>query len=210
MAGRRGRLLAVLLVLVGAGLVLLAGSQGWVTAAVQGVSGRREVTAPGSDAAPGVPALALVSAAAAVVLLTGGRVVRLLTGAVLVLAGLGVVALVAGVAGAPAAAAGGAVTRATGSRALPPADSVTLAPWPWLAALGGLAVALGGAAALARGRTWPGPTRRYERPLSDAAQQTPADDEQPAAAADTWDALSRGEDPTVREEPATNPRASGE
>ena len=64
--------------------------------------------------------------------------------------------------------------------------------WPLVAALGGLAVLEAGVLTLTRGRSWPGLSSRYERrPTSHAETET-----------DLWDALDRGEDPTVRDKGA--------
>jgi hypothetical protein len=85
-----------------------------------------------------------------------------------------------------------------------------------VAALGGLLILLAGGLALIGGRSWPGPTRRYERAGPSGAAGTPptATSKRPATAspvaearadtpADVWDALSRGEDPTSAPESPT-------
>jgi len=59
--------------------------------------------------------------------------------------------------------------------------------WPALTAAGGLLVVLAGLAAAAAGHRWPGMGARYERSPKSAGGTT-----------DTWNALDRGEDPTVR------------
>ena len=61
-SARRERLLAVVVVLAGAGLVLLAATRDWVTQQVTGVPGVVRLSAPGSQAAPAVAALAVVAA----------------------------------------------------------------------------------------------------------------------------------------------------
>jgi hypothetical protein len=97
-------------------------------------------------------------------------------GAVIALRGrarqwLGVLLLVVGV--VVAAGGGYGLTEATG--------------WPLACTAGGLLLAAGGALTAARGRLWPSLGARYER----AAR--PAGDGPTAA----WDALDRGEDPTL-------------
>jgi hypothetical protein len=59
--------------------------------------------------------------------------------------------------------------------------------WPALTAAGGLLVLAGGVAAALRGHRWPGMGARYERAPKSAGGTT-----------DAWNALDRGEDPTVR------------
>src|SRR3954470_13417786 len=89
-SSRRERLLAVVVVLAGAGLALLAATRVWVTQRVTGVPGVVSLTAAGSQAAPAVAALGIVAAAAAVVLLIGGPLVARLAGILAALARAGV------------------------------------------------------------------------------------------------------------------------
>ncbi|GAA1900015.1 Trp biosynthesis-associated membrane protein [Asanoa iriomotensis] len=59
--------------------------------------------------------------------------------------------------------------------------------WPALTAVGGVLVVVGGLAAALAGHRWPGMGARYERSPKAAGGTT-----------DAWNALDRGEDPTVR------------
>ncbi|MDG4827026.1 Trp biosynthesis-associated membrane protein [Asanoa sp. WMMD1127] len=59
--------------------------------------------------------------------------------------------------------------------------------WPALTAVGGLLVVAGGLAAALAGHRWPGMGARYERSPRSVGGTT-----------DTWNALDRGEDPTLR------------
>ncbi|AGW41311.1 hypothetical protein O159_12320 [Leifsonia xyli subsp. cynodontis DSM 46306] len=96
--------------------------------------------------------------------------------------------------------------------------------WPWLAVAGGVLIALASATAIVSLRVWPGPSRKYQtrfagedgRPAEDvlaeeAARVQEAGDPAPGAEAalpaepaildrdtaiDSWDELSRGDDPT--------------
>jgi uncharacterized membrane protein (TIGR02234 family) len=196
-SARRGRLLAVVVVLGGAGLVLLAATRPWVSQQITGVPGVVSLTATGSQAAPAVSALAIVAAAAAVVLLIGGRLVTRLAGVLAALAGAGIVASVVGVLTDPQGAAAPAVPAATG-RAGPLPGAASPSAWVWLALLGGLVAVGGGLFAAVRAGRWPVPGRRFETGSGRLSAAPPA-----ARAADagedpigTWDALSRGEDPT--------------
>ena len=135
----------------------------------------------GADLLPWLPALALVAlAGGGAVLATRGRLRRLL-GGLLALLGLAV------------AAGGGyglvAVRRRRSSR-----------QWPVLCLLGGLLAAAGGWSTALRGGGWPAMGARYERPARTAAPSAPATGRPGGRAADhrdAWDALDRGEDPTV-------------
>jgi len=201
-AGSRltGRRAVVGTALAGAGLALLAATRPWASAAVPDLPAA-DVDVSGRQAAPVVVALVLVVAAAAVVAGTAGRAVRLVAAAALVAGGAGVVVASLAVAADPEGAVRPAVTQATGVTDASRAGDARTTPWPYPAALGGALVAAAGVAGLAGGRSWPAPGRRFE------VGTTPAEPEGPASTADaaarragdatsTWDALSRGEDPT--------------
>ena len=208
----------VLLVLVGALLVLLAGTRIWATVQLSGGTfpGGARLSVAGRRSAPEVIAIALAAAAGAVVLATSGRVVRFLVAAGLVIAGS--VVVLSGLRAARDQA--GAVMIAVQDSLHVTADrgfggdstKVDISIWPWVAAVGGGLILVAGLLALWGGRSWSGPTRRYERlPASSATSATSVDREgsagtpvgRPVAPAATWDALSRGEDPTSASEDPT-------
>jgi uncharacterized membrane protein (TIGR02234 family) len=187
--------MCLLLLLAGAGLVLLAASRTWVTAVADGGLARAsEVGVSGGTASAGVPALALVALAGAVVLMIGGRALRLGVAVLLLLAGVGVMALVLGVAADPGSAVRSAVSAATGTQGGTGARDVRTTGWLWPAGAGGLLLVAGGGSALATGRSWPGASARYERTGAAGADPDP---NAPAGEASAWDALSRGDDPTA-------------
>jgi uncharacterized membrane protein (TIGR02234 family) len=188
---------AVVLSLLGAALGLLAASQAWVHATVDDpVLGHTTVTASGRQAAPVVPAVALVALAGGVALLLARTLGRRVAGLLLVLAGAAMAAAAVTVVRSPAGGVGDLVGRAVGT--VGGADAVTrLTWWPWLAVAGGVACFAGGALAVVRARGWAASRSRYDAPGEQLVAETgpetaPADDD-PGA---TWDALSRGEDPT--------------
>ena len=81
--------------------------------------------------------------------------------------------------------------------------AVHLSPWPWLAVTGCAVVALAGAVAVLGAGRWSGPRSRYDAPAQTADDRGPVEEapaeptSDPAVdAGTTWDALSRGEDPT--------------
>ncbi|MEV0430327.1 Trp biosynthesis-associated membrane protein [Micromonospora sp. NPDC050495] len=174
--GRRELTYAVLLSLAGAGLAFWAVTRTWsVELTARGSLPAARHARTGADLLPWVSALALVGlAGGGAVLATRGRLRRLL-GALLTLVGLAV------------AAGGGYGLGAAGvSR-----------QWPALVLVGGLLAAAGGALTALRGAGWPAMGARYERPTRAA---TPAGAERPAVergTRDAWEALDRGEDPTV-------------
>ncbi len=188
-----GRGPVVLLALLGAAVVLVAGFRPWVTGTVaDAVLGGSTVTATGADVAPGLSAVALAIAAAAVAVVAAGRVARLvalvLWAACLVGAAVLTVRVLADPSGVLGPVAAARVGR-TGS--VEASASATV--WPWLALVGVLVAAYGlTGALLGRGR-WTGPSRRYEVPATTEGQVAGSRGERVGTA---WDDLSAGRDPT--------------
>lgn len=204
---RRERFTVALVVAAGAGLMLLTVSRTWAHAVVADpLAGRLAVDASGRQAAPVVAAVALVALAGAVALLTLRTVGRLVAGLLLVLSGAAATAAAVDVVRTPSDALRSVIADATGrsGEALPVAHQTS---WPWVAVLGAALVVLGGAVGVARARRWSsgaGLSGRYDAPVrqsttpdgraeyrADAGSQA-----RQADAPDTWERLSRGEDPT--------------
>ena len=175
---RRNVVLAAIVV----GLATVATAAGiWVTGTAVGTVGAVDLAVAGTVAAPAVAAGGLVTAAAGLALSLGGRGVRAVTAVVLVAAGVLVVWSAVAVVRDPGPTAQGAAREAVGMAV---AEDVAVSWLPWAAA--GLGVVTVGLSVAALGR-WQETSRRHEAP----ARGTPD-------SLDTWDALSRGEDPTVR------------
>jgi uncharacterized membrane protein (TIGR02234 family) len=183
------RRLAVVVALVGAGIVVLAAGRAWARTTIVGLPGPDLVVADGRSVVPGAPALALVAVAGAVVLATSGHVVRMIVAGLLTLAGAGVAALSVAAVSDPTATLGPAVARATGTVGAASGFVGHLTVWPAVSGAGGALIAAGGAVALVLSRRWPGPLRRFE-PRAGSATRPVRD------RVDAWDRLSAGEDPT--------------
>lgn len=196
MTPRRLKSLGILGVLAVSALVFLAWTRTWFVFSVtadqtQGVP----VEATGEAAAPALAALGLAGLAAGAALGIAGRVFRVILGALVILIG-GSVLLSAVLAIAdPIGSASSAISTATG---IAGADSVAgvvasveVSPWPALAAIVGGVLALVGLGVLLTSGRWPGPSRKYE-----AVRFEHAGDGAPLDAVDSWDELSRGDDPT--------------
>ncbi len=195
--GRLGRkTTVVLLSLLGAGGILLTGSRPWVTGTVSdAVLGTSTVSATGSDVAPGLSALALVVAAAAIAAVSGGRVVRVGSLVVEALALGGVAILVARVAADPAGVLGPVAAASVGRTGSIEAVA-RLTAWPWVAAAGIVVAAVGVGGAVAGMRAWSGPSARYERrPAGDPDPET-VTGRRGQRVASAWDQLDAGLDPT--------------
>ncbi|MEE6260716.1 Trp biosynthesis-associated membrane protein [Plantactinospora sonchi] len=177
---------AVLLCLLGAGLAVFASTRTWaveLTARPAPLPAIRTVRT-GGDLLPWLPALALVGLAAAGAVLATRGLGRRLVGVLLTLVGAGLLA--GGVYGGFGLAPGGISVG-----------------WPVLCALGGLLTAAAGVVTAVRGAGWPVMGARYERSRPGGgpakADRTPetADRVEGRRTTAAWDALDRGEDPTV-------------
>ena len=183
--------LAVLLVLAGAALLLLAGARDWVSVVLPATPPLppRTVTRTGGELTAALRPLGLLGLAGVAALAgTRGRG-RLAVGAVLLLAGA-----------AAGATTGGVLARGAATE-VPPADGFTA--WPVVALLGAALLALGGLLVLVRGRRWAALSGRYDAPA--AREAAPAAPARPEVAA--WDALDRGEDPTSAAPEGPDPAA---
>ena len=187
-----GKGTVVLLALLGAGGLLVAGLRPWVSGAVDDpVLGATRIEATGAQVAPGLSALALTIAAAAVAVVATGRVARVVALVAWAGALVTAAALTVRVLADPSAALGPAAAARVGRTGS--VESVAAAtPWPWvaLAALVVSAAALG--AAVLGLRRWTGLSRRYEVP-SDSDDAVGPRGERVSSA---WDELSAGRDPT--------------
>ncbi|HEX5858118.1 MAG TPA: Trp biosynthesis-associated membrane protein [Microbacterium sp.] len=191
------------IVAVGA-LGIISSTQTWLTVSLR----------EGSDAAllvPGAAALPVLAPLSLAVLALGGAlsivglVLRFAFGALTVLIA-GVLTWLTGVIviQRPASAAASTVTEATGITGLGPVaelvDRVTATPWPVVTLVAWVVLLAAGVFVVATARTWKGTGRRYRRDAVPAAEAASSDAPETAAtpldAIDSWDGLSRGEDPT--------------
>lgn len=192
------------LVALGAGAgALVTGTAVWLRSATTSpVEGEVPVEVVGSVVAPGVNAGGLLALAAAVALALGGRWGARLAGAGILLAGALVVGSALGGLADPERAATSAASEAVGVGTL--STDVTVTVLPWLAVAAGLVLVGAGAWALARAARWAAPSARHDAPAAPGAPAATAGPRPPAASStdvppddhDSWDALSRGEDPT--------------
>ncbi|MDJ1113728.1 Trp biosynthesis-associated membrane protein [Microbacterium dauci] len=192
-APRRWRTRAVLPVLAGGAVSIIGSTQTWLDLALRD-GAQLSLAVPGASALPVLAPLSLAALALGLALTIVGRVLRYVFGAIAVLMGAGLAVASLRIAlTMPIDAVVGTVTEATGLSGVEAAAGIVttmaLTPWPWVTAAAGLAVVAGGAIALVTGHRWAGAGRKYRQ---DAA---PADG-RPRDAVDSWDDLSRGEDPT--------------
>jgi uncharacterized membrane protein (TIGR02234 family) len=207
---------------VGAGLVFLATRQGW--AHVRTIPPRplpaSDVTVTGAQLVPYADALVLAALGTLAAVLASRGLLRRITGVALAALGavLGATAFTISVAGAisaanssvgPATASAGSVTdgSSAAASAVPnvagTAPHVTFSAGGWQAMLlvGAIAMVGAGVLVMGRARQLAVMSSRYDAPAGDAHRRGGADQQRaPGGAGDSaalWEALSRGDDPTV-------------
>jgi hypothetical protein len=181
----------VLLIALLALAVFGATTQTWLSVALdpnqvgQAAPAGEPLEVQGSDAATTVTALALVALAGGLAAAIAGRIARWIITAIIVLASAGIVAAAGTVLADPLAAAQGSIAAATGVTGGQAQVAVTA--FPTLAIIAGCLLALAGLLIVPAGRHWKARTK-YDAPGT--ATAGPVDE------IDSWDRLSRGDDPT--------------
>lgn len=196
MSARRVKSTAIVAVLAVSGLVFLAWTRDWFVLEVtaDGSSGV-PVAVTGETAAPALAALGLAGLAAGAALSIAGRGFRVVLALLTMLIGGSVV--LSGVLASvdPVGSSTSAISAATGiagrESVAAVVESVAVSVWPAVAIGVGALLALSGVLVLATSSRWPGPSRKY-----DAVRLEHTDDGAPLDAVDSWDELSRGDDPT--------------
>jgi uncharacterized membrane protein (TIGR02234 family) len=179
----------VLAGLGGAALASVAAGRDWAESSGANAGVKVHASVTGSDAAPLVLALALVTLAAwGVVLVLRGRV-RQVVAAVGLAAAVGALVSLVDAFGAAQDAAVEALMARGGA-----GDAVvtSLTGWYWASGVGALLTALALVVAVRRARTWPALGSRYDAPGARAAA--------PAGEQDLWRALDEGHDPTAEDD----------
>lgn len=191
---RRARMLGVVAFLLAGALGVISSTQVW--AIVQRADAGESLSVTGAVTYPLLAPLSVAVLALGAVLAIAGRVLRHII-AVLGLASA--VLLITGTApmigSAPLSAVAPAVTEATGlggeSSLNEVVAGVTATPWPVIAVLGWVVLALASGFVLVTARRWSAGGRRY-RTASGAGRHGAG----PLDAVDSWDELSHGTDPT--------------
>ncbi|WP_218713958.1 Trp biosynthesis-associated membrane protein [Arthrobacter sp. BF1] len=181
----------VLLLILAALAVFGTTTQTWIHVAIaQGEVAQTDLDIPGSKAAVAVSALALVALAGALAITITGRVARFITSTVVFLSAVGVIALALAIVADPVTAAMSEVGAATGIEGAPSQATATV--FPILAAVAAAILAIGAVLVFWLGRSWTVRTKYDAAKDPSAAKST-----EPVDEIDSWDQLSRGEDPTA-------------
>ncbi|WP_137843618.1 Trp biosynthesis-associated membrane protein [Microbacterium sp. 2FI] len=207
---RRARLIAVVATLAAGALGVISSTQTWLTVIL--ADGAATVIAvPGASAVAVLAPLSLAVLALGGALSIVGRVLRYVFGGLSVLIA-GILAWLTApvVIEAPTSAYAAAVTESTGiageSAVTLLVAGVTTTPWPAITLVAWGVLFAAGVLTLITARRWRGSDRRYRTTATvdaGAAGAGAAEGGRPHDAAkdraiDSWDDLSRGEDPTAR------------
>jgi uncharacterized membrane protein (TIGR02234 family) len=147
----------------------------------------------GSKAATTVTALALVALAGGLAASIAGMFARWVITAIIMLASVGIIAAAATVLADPLGAAQGSIAAATGVTGGNAEVAVTA--FPVLAVVSGALLALAALLIIPAGRHWKSRTK-YDAATSGAPAGSTAAAAGPVDEIDSWDRLSRGDDPT--------------
>lgn len=195
---RRLRSTSVLLILVGGAVALIASTQTWLDVTLRDAA-VDPLAVAGASAVPLLAPLSLAALALCLALTIVGPVLRY---------AFGVIALAIGAAVAtgswriaaehPVDAVASAVTEATGLAGVDTVAGlvaqIAATPWPAVTVAAAILVVVGGIVTLTTAHRWPGAGRRYRTDASDSPRRSGS---RPHDAIDSWDDLTRGDDPTT-------------
>lgn len=193
---RRARSLAVVAIIAGGALSIVSSTQTWIDVVL--TAGATEpVAVPGAAAVTLLAPLSLAALALGLALTVVGRVLRYVFGAIAVVIGATLAAGALRVdVSLPLDAVASTVTTTTGltghDALVGLVASMTPTIWPAFTAAAGSLIGVGGILTLATAHRWASGGRRYETGTDGAPASRPHD------AIDSWDDLSRGDDPTSR------------
>lgn len=194
---RRARSMAVLAMLAAGAIGVIASTQTWIDVTLDD-GAQQTLAVAGADALPVLTPLSLAALALGAALSIVGPVLRYLFGVlgilIAVLVGIGTAQLLFAT---PVSATAAVVTEATGISGTDAVASLvsdlSLTPWPAVTLIAQLVLAAAAVFTLVTARHWAsGASRKYR-----TATEAGADTGRPHDAIDSWDDLSRGDDPTA-------------
>ncbi|MDQ1122288.1 Trp biosynthesis-associated membrane protein [Microbacterium trichothecenolyticum] len=194
---RRARSTAVLAMLLAGAIGVIASTQTWIEVTLDD-GAQQTLAVPGADALPVLTPLSLAALALGAALSIVGPVMRYVFGALgLLIAAFMGVGTVQMIVATPVAATAATVTEATGISGTDAVASLvtdmSLTPWPVVTLLAQIVLAAAAAFTLATAHRWTsGASRKYR-----TAAEAGGDAGRPHDAIDSWDDLSRGDDPTA-------------
>lgn len=195
---RRGRLIAILVILATGAIGTISSTQTWLTVSL-GDGPHDALAVPGASAIPVLAPLSLAVLALGGALTIVGRVLRYVFGALTLLIAGSLAVLTGTVLFAPQPShVASVVTETTGitghAAVAELVSSIHTTPWPAVTLVGWIVLAAAGVLTLLTGHSWGATGRRYSTDDGGAANAGGA---RPHDAIDDWDDLSRGQDPTA-------------
>ncbi|MEV8268207.1 Trp biosynthesis-associated membrane protein [Microbacterium sp. NPDC076911] len=199
---QRARLIAVSTIVLCGALAVISSTQTWLHVALV-AGGSDDLVVSGADAVVVLAPLSLAVLALGLALTIVGTILRYAFGVLTVIIG----ALIGWLSGAvalehPTSAVVATVTVATGisgeTAVSALVSSITPTAWPAITMVVGVLLLAVGVFTLATVRTWSGSSRRFRTGQNAPAPASSADSSRPHDAIDSWDDLSRGDDPTAR------------
>ena len=196
---RRARLLAVAAIVACGAIGIISSTQTWLTVVLDdGVHGALAV--PGASAIPVLAPLSLAVLALGGALSIVGLALRFVFGALTTLIAVLLGWLTAQIAVAqPSTVVASTVTEVTGitgdAAVADLVSSISATAWPVITLAAWILLLAAGVFTLVTARSWRGSGRRYQ--TEDGARPTASSGSRPHDAIDSWDDLSRGEDPTA-------------
>ncbi|WP_210505667.1 Trp biosynthesis-associated membrane protein [Naasia sp. SYSU D00057] len=189
-----------------AAVLLAAANTPWFTVTLR--PGGDPIEVGGAAAAPALNGIALAVVACVGALSLAPKVLRWITAAVLALLGIGAGYAASAALADPLGAAERSVSAVSGVAGRESVEAlvaaITPTAWPAIAVAGGAMVLLFALGIAVTAGRWPGAARSYGTGTGTAAAAVPA----AAAPSDTWDALSRGADPTSAPPPPAHPESA--
>lgn len=194
---RRARSTAVLAMLLAGAIGVIASTQTWIDVTLDD-GAQQTLAVPGAEALPVLTPLSLAALALGAALSIVGPILRYVFGAlgvvIAALVGVGTAQLLVS---PPVSATAATVTDATGISGTDAVASLvtdlSLTPWPAVTLLAQLVLAAASVFTVVTARRWAsGASRKYR-----TATEAGADTGRPHDAIDSWDDLSRGDDPTA-------------
>lgn len=194
---RRARSLAVLAMLAAGAIGVIASTQTWIDVTLDD-GAQQTLAVPGADALPVLTPLSLAALALGAALSIVGPVLRYVLGVlgvlIAVLVGVGTAQILFAT---PVSATAATVTDATGISGMDAVaslvTSLSLTPWPALTLVAQVVLAAAAVFTLVTARRWASGASRKYRTATEAGAETG----RPHDAIDSWDDLSRGDDPTA-------------
>lgn len=194
---RRGRSTAVLAMLIAGAIGVIASTQTWIDVTLDD-GAQQTLAVPGADAVPVLTPLSLAALALGAALSIVGPVLRYVFGVLgILIAALVGMQTAQVLLATPVSATAATVTEATGISGTDAVASLvaslSLTPWPAVTLLAQVVLAAAAVFTLVTARRWvSGASRKYR-----TSAEAGGDAGRPHDAIDSWDDLSRGDDPTA-------------